>query len=289
MEFLCAQPDVEIPLVVSYELPLDKTYGYASVSGFCQENGLKVLLPKRISDGLIKSIAEILPDYIFSIYYRKILPKSIIKSATQFCINIHPSLLPEYRGPIPTYWAIKNGEKECGITIHKIDEGIDTGDIFCQKRFDIGDDETGFELYSRAMQIGSQLFKKEFHKIVNEKAKFIKQTGIGSYYGKSNGLHSIDWKNRSIDIRNMIRVHAKPYNPTQAVLLNRYFLINKARVLMDARYPAQGPGRIVDFTSDGNPIVSCADGCLILEEFEVAPSLTETERQIYLKIGNKFD
>ena len=140
--------------------------------------------PPRITKSLIDRVRDINPDYIFSIYYRQILPKSLLSSAKISCINIHPSLLPQYRGPVPTAWTIENGEKEFGITIHLMDEGIDTGDILVQKKYPIIENETGFELYTRGMKLGYELLVENFNKIVNEKIPAIPQVGIGSYFGK---------------------------------------------------------------------------------------------------------
>ena len=110
--------NVTISLIVTYELPLDKTYGYESVLDKFSSDKIELINPKRVDGDLISKIKSISPDIIFSIYYRKILPNSILKIPRLGCINIHPSLLPKYRGPIPTAWAIERGEKTFGITIH---------------------------------------------------------------------------------------------------------------------------------------------------------------------------
>ena len=135
--------NVSIPLIITYELPLDKTYGYESVIEKFSNGETEVLNPKSVNINIINKVKSINPDIIFSIYYRKILPKSLLKIPRLGCINIHPSLLPKYRGPIPTAWAIENGESEFGITIHYMDEGIDTGDILVQKEYQILENETG--------------------------------------------------------------------------------------------------------------------------------------------------
>ena len=184
IRYVVGQSDVELSLVVTYELTLDKTYGYESVIENFSQTEIEVESPPRITKSLIDRVRDINPDYIFSIYYRQILPKSLLSSAKISCINIHPSLLPQYRGPVPTAWAIENGEKEFGITIHLMDEGIDTGDILVQKKYPILDNETGFELYTRGMKLGYELLVKNFKKIINEKIKAKPQIGVGTYYGK---------------------------------------------------------------------------------------------------------
>lgn len=279
---------VTIPLIVTYELPLDKTYGYESVFERATEIGLTVVNCDRISESLINNIKIIEPDIIFSVYFRAIFPEALLNIPRLGCINVHPSLLPDYRGPTPTAWAIINGEKEFGITIHYMDKGIDTGDILIQKKDAIGYDETGYELYTRAMKLGAQLLIENFDKIINREIASFKQIDIGSYYGKKTGRYIIDWQQKCDVIRNLVRVHSKPYNPAETMLFNRYILVNKVTVIKDSKYIPQGVGKIVDILPGKKLIVSCVDGCLRLDDYEIFPSLTEDEKKIYFRIGAKF-
>ena len=279
--------NVNISLIVTYELPLDKTYGYESVINKFSDTEIEILNPNRVDINVINKIKSISPDIIFSIYYRKILPKSILELPKLGCVNIHPSLLPKYRGPIPTAWAIEKGETNFGITIHYMDEGIDTGDILVQKKYSIKHNETGFELYTRAMNLGAKLLEDNYEKIINKEIKPITQSGSSSYYGKKNGKYTIDWKDSAKNINNKIRVHSKPFNSAETLLFNRYILINKASVVENEKYTAQGCGIIVDIV-DKKLIISCAEGCLLLEDYIIIPQLDENEKSIYFKIGNKL-
>ena len=279
---------VDLPLIITYELPLDQTYGYESVLDFSKKSKLNVINPLQVTSSLVDQIKGINPDIILSLYYRKILPKSIIELPRLGCINIHPSLLPEYRGPVPTAWAIEKGEKNFGITIHKMDNGIDTGDILIQKKYRIFHNETGFELYTRAMKLGAKLFNDNFLKIIDGKIKPKPQNGIGSYYGKKNGRYTIDWKKSVEEIKNMIRVHAPPYNPADTILFNRYVLVNRSREYFIKGYVAQTPGKIIKVLEDERLVVSCSDGLLLLEDYKIIPSLNKKDKVIYLKEGNSF-
>jgi methionyl-tRNA formyltransferase len=289
IRYVLDQSNIEISLVVTYELALDKTYGYESVIENFSQSKIDVESPPRITKSLIDKVRDIDPDYIFSIYYRQVLPKALLSSAKISCINIHPSLLPLYRGPVPTAWAIENGEKEFGVTIHLMDEGIDTGDILVQEKYPILDNETGFELYTRGMKLGYELLVKSFKKIINQEIKAKPQVGIGTYFGKKRGKTTISWQQSAEAINNKIRSHSKPYNPAETALFNRYIFINKANVLHSEKYPAQGCGRIVDIVDENKLIISCAIGCLILEDFSIVPELTKEEEKIYFKIGNKLN
>ena len=185
-----------------------------------------------------------------------------------------------YRGPVPTAWIIENGEKHFGITIHLMDDGIDTGDILVQEKYLILDDETGFELYTRGMKLGYELLVSNFKAIINEEIKPKPQVGSGSYYGK-NGKYKISWQESAEKINNKIRVHAKPYNPAETSLFNRYIFINKAKVVNNDKYPSQGCGKIVDIIDENKLVISCAVGCLILEDYEIIPKLKKEEKNIF--------
>ncbi|MDB4490888.1 methionyl-tRNA formyltransferase [bacterium] len=286
IRYVVTQSNIHIALIVTYELPLDKTYGYESVIERFSNSEIEVLSPSKITKSLIDKVRDISPDYIFSIYYRKILPKSLLSAARYSSINIHPSLLPQYRGPVPTAWTIENGEKDFGITIHLMDEGIDTGDILVQEKYPVIENETGFELYSRGMKLGFELLKNNLSEIINDKITPKPQIGIGSYYGKKSGKHTISWQDTAEKINNKIRIHSIPYNPAESSLFNRYIFINKATPTYDKKYIPQGCGKIVDIIDNDKLVISCADGCLILDDYKIMPELDENEKDIYFRIGN---
>jgi methionyl-tRNA formyltransferase len=289
IKYLSTLEDVSLPLVITYELPLDETYGYESVIKLCEEKNITVINPKSVNKDVIQRIIEISPDLILSIYYRKILPKELITPPNLICINIHPSFLPYYRGPVPTAWAIENGEEQFGITIHYMDEGIDTGDILVQEKHAINVDETGYELYTRAMTLGFDLFRNNFKKIIDGEIKATPQIGIGSYYGKKNGRYTIDWSKSTKHILGLIRVHSKPFNPAETILFNKYFLINKASEYKIENTPLQGAGKIIKVLYQDQFVVSCVDGYILIKDYEIAPEITAQEKKIYLKEGNKFE
>lgn len=288
IKYLKKQKDITMPCVATYELPLDKIYGYESVSSVAGKLKLPVKSPKYFDANFLDEIRSYNPDYIFSIYYRKIFPKELLNIPTKNCINIHPGLLPYYRGPVPTGWAIKNGENHFGITIHYMDEGIDTGDILIQKKHRIHNNETGNELYKRAMSLGAKLLIDNFRKIITNKVKARKQEGVGSYYGKFKDKPMIDWQQTADDIQRLVRAHAKPYDPVGAKLFNKYVLINKVSIIRSKKYIPQGIGRIVDILNNERLIVSCVDGCVVFEDYEIVPKLNKIEKSIYLKKGNRF-
>jgi methionyl-tRNA formyltransferase len=288
IRYLHLQENYEISKVYTYEVLSDISRGQESVINVANDLGISISSPNKISSKVLDEIKKINPDIIISAYYRKIFPKELLNLSRLGVINIHPSLLPYYRGPVPTAWAILNNEKEFGITIHQVDSGIDTGDILVQKKYEIHDQETGHELYLRAMDLGAKLLIENFDNIINQKIKPKKQPLGGSYFGKLKTRVLIDWKDKASFIKNQVRVRAMPYNPIETILENKYFFINKVSLVKKNVYPIQVPGKILKVYDDETFDVSCSNGALHIEEYNVFPPFTGVEKEIYLSEGRTF-
>ena len=101
--------------VVGCESKQDELFGYPSVEEYCQKNGISYYNPNGLDNQFLELIKNLKPDLCFSLYYRNIFSPSYISIPPMGFINIHPSLLPKYRGPIPTFWALLNNEKKTDI------------------------------------------------------------------------------------------------------------------------------------------------------------------------------
>lgn len=119
--------------------------------------GIPVLTPKKMRDeALVQTLRECDADVFVVVAYGKILPKEILDIPRLGCINIHASLLPEYRGAAPIQWAILDGKKKSGITTMMMDEGLDTGDILKQYEIDIEKKETAGSLFDKLAKLGAR-------------------------------------------------------------------------------------------------------------------------------------
>ncbi|MCQ2451182.1 MAG: methionyl-tRNA formyltransferase [Clostridia bacterium] len=146
------------------------------VKVYAEEKNIPVFQPNTLRDGSALSIIKDLnPDIIVVVAYGKILPKEILDFPKFGCINGHASLLPKYRGASPIQWCICCGEKETGVTVMQMDEGMDTGDIIDVAKTKIGETETAEELFSRLSVISADLTVKVLDDIKNGVAKRIKQ------------------------------------------------------------------------------------------------------------------
>ncbi len=285
LDFLRSRDDVEVGLVVACDSERDASLGYESLMASAGKLNLKA----AHDDQILSSLSSTEPDILFSVYHRKLLPPEVLRIPPLGCVNIHPGLLPSYRGATPTAWAMLNGETTFGITIHYMDATFDTGDILVQEVHDIDPQETGYQLRVRAMRLGAELLRKNFDGIVNRTLTPIKQEGAGSYFGKLETDYRIDWNDRAEVIRNAVRVYASPYARARTSLRDKSILVNHAVVLDDPdRHATHSPGEIVDVLDGGAPVVAVADGFLIIDDCKALPPMTEAEREGLLRKGNRF-
>ncbi len=120
--------------------------------------GLTVLQPEKVGhSSFLEIFREVAPDLVIVAAFGQILPKEIIHGPRQGCINIHPSLLPKYRGAAPINWALIRGEEKTGVTIMRMDEGVDSGDILLQEETPIRPEESFGELHDRLAKMGAEL------------------------------------------------------------------------------------------------------------------------------------
>jgi len=140
-----------------------------------EKNDLKIFQPEKLNDLIVEEIQNQKPDLIVVAAYGKIIPESILKIPKFGCINVHPSLLPKFRGPSPIQNALLSGEKETGTTIMLMDKGMDTGDILSQKTITIKESETFPELSEKLVELSSELLLKTLPLWINKKIEARKQ------------------------------------------------------------------------------------------------------------------
>lgn len=123
------------------------------------ENHLLIIKGKKVKElSVIKKIQEINPEIIFCIGATQLIPKQVLNIPKLGCLNIHPALLPKYRGRFSTVHALFNGEKYTGVTAHWMDEGMDSGPIIFQKKIRIDESDTAKSLYDKFTKEGPNLF-----------------------------------------------------------------------------------------------------------------------------------
>jgi len=196
------------------------------VKEYAIDKNLKVFQPEKIANNteFKNEIKALKPDLVCVVAYGIILPKSFLKIPKLGCINLHPSMLPNYRGPAPIQWAILNGDKKTGVTIMYLDEGMDSGDIIIQQEVDIDKDETTGELWNRLSSIGAKLLLKVVRNIDDGKIERSKQGDNFTLAPMLNKeMSKIDWNIKSaIQIKNLVR----GLNP----IMGTYTFLNNKKV-----------------------------------------------------------
>lgn len=170
--------------------------------------GLPVLQPERARDEqFITELRALQPDLIVVVAYGQILPPAILDLPRHGCLNVHTSLLPKYRGAAPIQWAIANGDTETGVTIMKMDAGLDTGPIVSQRRTPIRPEDDSATLHDRLAQLGAELLVQTIPDYVAGKIQPVPQPAEGASHAakikKEDGR--IDWNRPARTIWNRLR------------------------------------------------------------------------------------
>src|ERR1051325_520834 len=168
----------------------------SAVKELALEHSLPALQPERARDPqFIDEIRRLAPDLIVVAAYGQILPQALLDVPKFGCLNVHTSLLPKYRGAAPIQWAILNGDSETGVTIMKMDAGLDTGEIVSKERTVITDDDIASTLHDRLAQLGGTLLVRTIPDYVSGKILPHPQPAEGASYArkikKEDG--KLDW------------------------------------------------------------------------------------------------
>lgn len=178
------------------------------VKAFAREHNLPIQQSERLGEeGFLQAFRILAPDLVVLAAYGKLLPQELIDQPLLACFNIHPSLLPKYRGAAPINWAIIKGEKVTGVTIMRMSAELDAGDVILQEETTIGADETFGQLHDRLSQRGAELLIQAIEMTINGTVRWLPQDGAAATYAprlkKEDGL--IRWGESGATIVNLIR------------------------------------------------------------------------------------
>jgi len=238
------------------------------VKQWAEEHGLKIFQPTSLKDSkILNEFRDLCPDYIVVASYGKILPAEMLKIPAKMPLNVHPSLLPRYRGAAPVPWTLINGEEETGVTIFEMDEGMDTGRIILQKRTGIKKHENAGELLSRLSELGAEALVEAIEMIEKGEAKPVPQNHQDATYApmlkKTDGL--IRWEKTAVQLHN----HVRGMNPWPGAYT---FLKGKLLKLWVTDFISENtsekPGTVVKI-AEGAIFVQTGDGTLIIRELQL--------------------
>lgn len=232
--------------------------------------GIPAFQPRKIKTP--EAIAE-LKKFEADIYvvaaFGQILSKEILEIPKYGCVCIHASLLPKYRGAAPINWCIIDGEKETGITIMQMDEGIDTGDILTQKKVSIDEKETAESLFDKLSQAGAELIVETLPMIERGEAVAVKQDDSLSSYAKmmDKSLGKVDWTKDAAFIERLVRgLNSWPSAFTS--FQGKNVKLWRCDVVSADCVSTEKPGTIVEVTKDYFD-VACGKGRLRVCELQL--------------------
>lgn len=230
--------------------------------------GIEFLRTDNInSDMVAEKIREIKPGLIISAHLRKILKKEIYSLAVKGAINIHPSLLPKYRGLSPQHQAIMHGDRESGVTVHFMEAEVDTGDIVLQKKFNIEPNDYILQVQAKMLVIYKTIVTEAIVLLESESFEPVKQDPAQlSYFGplKKND-REIDVSKTMEETYNLIRAVSLPY---KGAFYENYILWT-AEIAGDAALKEKYPNTGLYYEeAEDRIIIRLKDGVLVSEDFE---------------------
>lgn len=253
---------LEVALVVTHEDNPAETIWFDSVAKLCEEQDIPFVTPSDpTSPELLDRIQAIQPDFIFSFYYRHMLPVALLSLARHGAYNMHGSLLPKYRGRVPVNWAVLHGETETGATLHEMAAKPDAGAIVAQTTVPILPDDTAYEVFGKVTVAAEQtLWNVLPAMLAGRIPKQPNDLSQGSYFGGRRPEDGrIDWSQPAQSVYNLHRAVAPPYPGAWTTVGGRTFIIRKAR-LSRACKPDLPPGlAVVDNCIFG----VCGDGRML--------------------------
>ncbi|AOL04086.1 formyltransferase [Burkholderia contaminans] len=224
---------VDVALVVTHEDNPNENIWFGSVASVAAEHGIPVVTPADPADpALRRAVSDAQPDFIFSFYYRHMLPVDLLAIAPKGAYNMHGSLLPRYRGRVPTNWAVLNGETETGATLHEMAAKPDAGAIIGQTAVPILPDDTATQVFDKVTVAAEQTLWRVLPALLAGEAPHLpNDLATGSYYGGRKPEDGrIDWSKPAAQVYNLVRAVAPPYPGAFTNVDGTRFVIARARL-----------------------------------------------------------
>jgi methionyl-tRNA formyltransferase len=258
---------IEVPLVVTHEDEAGELVWFDSVARHARWHGIEVITPANPNaPGLLQRLRALQPDFLFSFYYRHMLGAELLASAARGAYNMHGSLLPKYRGRVPVNWAVLNGERETGATLHEMTVKPDAGGIVDAQAVPILPDDTAVEVFRKVCVAAEITLQRALPGLVAGTAEARAQNQAdASYFGRRTSADgAINWRLGALAVHNLVRAVAPPYPGAFATAGGM-----PLRVLRTL--PAPGPAAAQPELRwiDGEVRALCHDGALRLLEFDL--------------------
>ena len=258
----------------------------SAVKKYAVENKLNVLQPDKLkNENFLNDLRSLKADLQIVVAFR-MLPELVWNMPAMGTVNLHGSLLPQYRGAAPINWAVINGEKETGVTTFKLKHEIDTGDILLQESFPIGENETSGEVHDRMKEIGAQLLLKTVKGLAEGT---LEETPQSSFVSDSElptpdsrllkhapkiftDTCKIDFTKTIAEVHNLIR-GLSPFPGAFTFLSGKMMKVYRSEKELNGNNGQTGTVRPVveEYQTDGKSVLkfACADGYILVKELQL--------------------
>ncbi len=224
--------------------------------------GIPVFQPESFkSDEAVAELAALQPDVCAVVAYGRILPQRVLDIPKLGCVNIHASILPQYRGSAPYQWAVLDGQSETGVTAQFMSKGVDEGDVIDIARTPIGDNETAGELLDRLAVLGAELLSKTLTRFRNGPVSATPQNGEEATFAPmlNKEMCPIDWTKTARQIHNHVRgLH--PWPVATAQISGKTYKIHQTVLVPETTQKAPGTPLLVTKTG---LLVACGSATVI--------------------------
>jgi methionyl-tRNA formyltransferase len=263
------RPLANIALVVAHPPDPEDGVRYPSLFDYALNNGLRAIRGTPTDQDLENCIWAARPDLIWITDYRYVLPRSVIDLARLGAVNLHPSLLPKYRGRAPINWAILNGEKFLGLTAHFLDEGLDSGDVILQETFELHEDQDVGDalriLYPVYTRVCTQVMKYFLMGDVPRCPQDHSQATVFPRRTPDDGR--IHWDRPVKGVLNLIRAVARPYPGAFTFHREKKMVVHAASLYSEGVKPGS-LGEVLRVGENGF-VIRASGGAILVHEAEM--------------------
>ena len=205
---------IQVDLVITHQDDPHENVWFGSVAKLCDDQKIPYITPNanQLMD-LIPQLQKLTPDYLFSFYYRHMIPAELLACAKIGALNMHGSLLPKFRGRAPVNWAILQGATETGATLHMMEVKPDAGDIVGQSAVSIGPNETATDVFGKVSRAAITVINQALPELIQGRIpRKPNNLAQGSYFGgRKPADGQILWHQTAQQVHNLVRAVAPPY------------------------------------------------------------------------------
>lgn len=205
---------IQVDLVITHQDDPHENVWFGSVAKLCDDQKIPYITPNanQLME-LIPQLQKLTPDYLFSFYYRHMIPAELLVCAKIGALNMHGSLLPKFRGRAPVNWAILQGATETGATLHMMEVKPDAGDIVGQSAVSIGPNETATDVFGKVSRAAITVINQALPELIQGRIpRKPNNLAQGSYFGgRKPADGQILWHQTAQQVHNLVRAVAPPY------------------------------------------------------------------------------